>query len=234
MGVVRWAIHSKANSKLTRQDRLEVRYRVFSGSEDVNRLESCQKLKAEVFVKEQGWQLPIEGDRCSTSLSDLRAIFVLAETPEGEPVGMMRGELCESQSIPHREWFQAHSAVLPGTIGYISSVCVLRRFRGVRSFGTDGALQNITAMMLASMKQALVPSGAELIVMCTATAALTVVSRKNGFRLIDPPFKAMRPVYELINLAWSPEKQLSAYLNQREKKILSSLSMDEVLNGLTF
>jgi len=162
-------------------------------------------IKHDVFVREQGWRLPLERDarRVAPDPSDHHSMFVIARA-EARAIGIARATMI-SDAFPHAEFFAKHMArpelkTVRAAVATVNSVAVRPAFRG-KMVRVDGHGRAMTAgkALMTELTRRLDVAGAEVVLLTTSPGVAAVFFDHLGYYLIDPPFHALDRT--LINMA---------------------------------
>ncbi len=213
-------------------------------------------IKHDVFVLEQGWQLPLEPDarRVAPDPSDPHSMFVIARAG-GHAVGIARATMIRD-AFPHAQLFAGQmerpelQAVRVG-IATVNSVAVRPAFRG-KAVRVHGRARTMTAgkALMVELTRRLHDAGAEVVLLTTSPGVAAVFFDHLGYYVIDPPFHALDR--NLINMglcvhdtehfreigspiadleyaegAWDAERSCIAYFRERSAAILKGRRMEE-------
>lgn len=156
-----------------------------------------REIKHDVFVLEQGWQLPLEPDagRVAPDPSDPHSMFVIARA-KGHAIGIARATMiCDA--FPHAELFTEHMArpelqAVRAVVVTINSVAVLPAFRG-KAVRVHGRRRTMTAgkALMVELTRRLDEAGAEVALLTTSPGIAAVFFDHLGYYLVDPPFHAL-------------------------------------------
>jgi len=213
-------------------------------------------IKHDVFVLEQGWQLPLEpeGGRVAPDPSDLHSMFVIARAG-GHAIGIARATMIRD-AFPHADLFAGQMArpelqAVRMAIATVNSVAVLPAFRG-RAVRVDGHARTMTAgkALMVELTRRLDTAGAEVALLTTSPGIAAVFFDHLGYYLIDPPFHALdrnlinmglcvhdtehfreigSPIADLeyAEAASDAERHCMAYFRERSAAILQGKRMEE-------
>lgn len=155
-----------------------------------------RKLKHEVFVLEQGWQLPLDADdqRVAPDPFDPHSMFVIGRVG-GQTVGIARATMIDD-GFPHAEFFTElmQRPELRGVrtaVATVNAVAVLPAFRG-RPLRVEGGARSMTTAkaLMVELARRLERGGAEVVLLTTSPGVAAVFFDHLGFYLIGPPFRS--------------------------------------------
>jgi GNAT superfamily N-acetyltransferase len=213
-------------------------------------------IKHDVFVQEQGWQLPLEADAQTVApdSSDPDSMFVIARA-EGHAIGIARATMIRD-AFPHAELFAGQMErpelqAVRTAIATVNSVAVRPAFRG-RAVQVHGHARTMTAgkALMVELIRRLHDVGAEVVLLTTSPGIAAVFFDHLGYYVIDPPFHALdrtlinmglgvhdtehfkeigSPVADLdyAGGASDAEHRCIAYFRERSKAILQGRRMEE-------
>lgn len=155
-----------------------------------------REIKHDVFVLEQGWQLPLEPDaaRVAPDPFDPHSMFVIARA-DGKAIGIARATMiCDA--FPHAEFFTDLMArpelqAVRVAIATVNAVAVLPEFRG-RAVRIDGRPHSMTAAkaLMVELTKRLREADAEVVLLTTSPGLAAVFFDHLGYYLISPPFES--------------------------------------------
>ena len=155
-----------------------------------------RRLKHDVFVREQGWELPSEPDAqlVHPDAFDSQSMFVLAHAG-GKAIGIARATMIRD-AFPHAEFFAEQmdrpelQAVRRET-ATVNAVAVLPEFRG-RAVQIEGRAQSMTAgkALMVELTKRLYDAGAAVVLLTTSPGVAAVFFDHLGYYLIDAPFRS--------------------------------------------
>ena len=153
-------------------------------------------IKHDVFVLEQGWQLPLDSDGqiVAPDAFDPHSMFVLARAG-GQAIGIARATMiCDA--FPHAEFFTSlmerpELRAVRAAVATVNAVAVLPAFRG-RAVKIHGRGHTMTAgkALMAELSKRLDDAGAEVSLLTTSPGVAAVFFDHLGYYLIDPPFQS--------------------------------------------
>lgn len=168
-----------------------IRVAHFTAEGDPRRYRRFHDVRVEVFCRELGWALHPPLGRWSDPF-DRGAHFVLAETSDGSPIGIVRG-LSASTAFPHRELFETHlkqSGLLghESEIGTVNALAVRAPYRGCR-YATPGTATAVSAaqLLLRAVLCDLAIGGVTVVLATVLGPASARVFRGAGFQFLDRP-----------------------------------------------
>jgi GNAT superfamily N-acetyltransferase len=213
-------------------------------------------IKHDVFVLEQGWQLPVEAGAqiVAPDPSDPHSMFVIARA-ECHAIGIARATMIRD-AFPHAELFAGQMErpelqAVRAAIATVNSVAVRPAFRG-RAVQVHGRAQTMTAgkALMVELTRCLHDAGAEVVLLTTSPGIAAVFFDHLGYYVIDPPFHALDRT--LINMglgvhdtehfkeigspiadldyaegASDAERRCIAYFRERSAAILQGRRMEE-------
>jgi len=213
-------------------------------------------IKHDVFVREQGWRLPLEPDAqiVAPDPSDHHSMFVIARAG-GKAIGIARATMI-SDAFPHAELFAGQMErpeiqAVRAAVATVNSVAVRPAFRG-KAVRVDDRERTMTAgkALMVELTRRLDAAGAEVVLLTTSPGIAAVFFDHVGYYLIDPPFHALDR--NLINLglcvhdtdhfrsigspladleyadgASDAERHCIAYFRERHAMILQGKRMEE-------
>jgi len=186
-------------------------------------------IKHDVFVQEQGWQLPLEADAqiVAPDSSDPHSMFVIAHA-EGQAIGIARATMIRD-AFPHAELFagqmeQPELQAVRAAIATVNSVAVRPAFRG-RAVQVHGRARTMTAgkALMVELTRRLHDAGAEVVLLTTSPGIAAVFFDHLGYYVIDPPFHALDRT--LINMG------LGVHDTEHFKEIGSPIADPEYAEG---
>lgn len=213
-------------------------------------------IKHDVFVLEQGWQLPLESDaqRVAQDAFDPHSIFVIARAG-GKAIGIARATMiCDA--FPHAEFFTGQMdgeelRAVQSAVATVNAVAVLPEFRG-RAVRVDGRAQTMTTgkALMVELTRRLHDKGAVVSLLTTSPGVAAVFFDHLGYYLIDPPFQSgggtlinmglgvhdtdhfreiSSPLADLPDVASASEaeRRCIAYFRERSASILQGKRMEE-------
>ena len=155
-----------------------------------------REIKHDVFVLEQGWQLPLDGDAqiVAPDAFDPHSMFVLASAG-GKAIGIARATMiCDA--FPHAEFFTGLMArpelqTVRAAVATVNAVAVLPAFRG-KAMQIHGRGRTMTAgkALMTELTKRLDHAGAEVSLLTTSPGVAAVFFDHLGYYLIDPPFQS--------------------------------------------
>jgi GNAT superfamily N-acetyltransferase len=164
-----------------------------------------REVKHDVFVREQGWRLPLEADALivAPDPTDHHSMFVIARAG-GRAIGIARATMiCDA--FPHAEFFAEHMArpelqAVRLAVATVNSVAVRPAFRG-KAVQVDQYARTMTAgkALMVELTRRLDHAGAEVVLLTTSPGVAAVFFDHLGYYLIDPPFHGLDRT--LINMA---------------------------------
>jgi len=213
-------------------------------------------IKHDVFVQEQGWQLPLEADAqiVAPDSSDPHSMFVIARA-EGHAIGIARATMIRD-AFPHAELFAGQMErpelqAVRAAIATVNSVAVRPAFRG-RAVQVHGHARTMTAgkALMVELTRRLHHAGAEVVLLTTSPGIAAVFFDHLGYYVIDPPFHALdrtlinmglgvhdaehfkeigSPVADLdyAEGASGAERRCIAYFRERSAAVLQGRRMEE-------
>jgi GNAT superfamily N-acetyltransferase len=156
-----------------------------------------REVKHDVFVLEQGWQLPLEpdGQRVAPDSFDPHSMFVIARA-EARAIGIARATMIRD-AFPHAEFFAEHMAwpelhAVRSAVATVNSVAVLPQFRGkaVR-VGNHARAMTVGKALMTELTRRLDAAGATVALLTTSPGIAAVFFDHLGYYLIDPPFQTL-------------------------------------------
>ena len=153
-------------------------------------------IKHNVFVLEQGWQLPSESEaqRVAQDAFDPHSIFVIARAG-GKAIGIARATMI-SDAFPHAEFFTGQMdreelRAVQSAVATVNAVAVLPEFRG-RAVRVDGRAQTMTTgkALMVELTRRLHDKGAVVSLLTTSPGVAAVFFDHLGYYLIGPPFQS--------------------------------------------
>jgi GNAT superfamily N-acetyltransferase len=213
-------------------------------------------IKHDVFVQEQGWQLPLEADAqiVAPDSSDPHSMFVIAHA-ESQAIGIARATMIRD-AFPHAELFAGQMErpelqAVRAAIATVNSVAVRPAFRG-RAVQVHGRARTMTAgkALMVELTRRLHDAGAEVVLLTTSPGIAAVFFDHLGYYVIDPPFHALdrtlinmglgvhdtkhfkeigSPIADLEHTegASDAERRCVAYFRERSGGILQGRCMEE-------
>jgi GNAT superfamily N-acetyltransferase len=154
-------------------------------------------IKHDVFVQEQGWQLPLEASAqiVAPDPSDPHSMFVIARTG-GKAIGIARATMIRD-AFPHAELFAGQMKrpelqAVQTAVATVNSVAVRPEFRG-KAVRVDGHARTMTSAkaLMVELTKRLHDAGAEVVLLTTSPGVAAVFFDHVGYYLIDPPFHAL-------------------------------------------
>jgi GNAT superfamily N-acetyltransferase len=161
-------------------------------------------IEHDVFVLEQGWQLPLEegAQIVAPDPSDPHSMFVIARAA-GHAIGIARATMIRD-AFPHAQLFagQMERPELQAArtaIATVNSVAVRPAFRG-KAVRVDGRARTMTAgnALIVELTRRLHDAEAEVVLLTTSLGVAAVFFDHLGYYLLDPPFHAPNRI--LINM----------------------------------
>ncbi len=155
-----------------------------------------RKIKHEVFVLEQGWQLPVDADgrHVEPDPFDSHSMFVIGRV-DGSAIGIARATMID-EAFPHADFFvdlmrRPEIKGVRAAIATVNAVAVLPAFRGrpMRVVGSTRSMTTAKALMVELMKR-LERDGTEIVLLTTSPGIAAVFFDHLGFYLLGPPFKS--------------------------------------------
>jgi GNAT superfamily N-acetyltransferase len=153
-------------------------------------------IKHDVFVLEQGWQLPLEPDapRVTPDPFDPHSMFVIARA-HGHAIGIARATMI-SNAFPHAEFFAGQMdrpelKAVRTAVATVNAVAVRPEYRG-KAVRIDGDARTMTAgkALMVELTKRLDEAGAEVVLLTTSPGIAAVFFDHLGYYLIDPPFES--------------------------------------------
>jgi len=163
-----------------------------------------RKLKHEVFVLEQGWQLPVDADgrHVEPDPFDRHSMFVIGRV-DGSAIGIARATMID-EAFPHAEFFvdlmrRPEIKGVRAAVATVNAVAVLPAFRGrrMRVVGSARSMTTAKALMVELMRR-LERDGTEIVLLTTSPGIAAVFFDHLGFYLLGPAFS--REGRSLINM----------------------------------
>jgi GNAT superfamily N-acetyltransferase len=154
-------------------------------------------IKHDVFVAEQGWQLPLEADAqiVAPDPSDPHSMFVIAHA-DGHAIGIARATMIRD-AFPHAGLFAGQMErpelqAVRAAIATVNSVAVRAAFRG-KAVQVHGRARTMTAgkALMVELTRRLHDAGAEVVLLTTSPGIAAVFFDHLGYYTIDPPFHAL-------------------------------------------
>jgi hypothetical protein len=194
------------------------------------------RLLYDVFVGEQGWDIPSDHmtGELLPSYFDTKALISVARNSWGQVIGGVRASV-PGESFPHEHLFTAHllHPSMNRVKNQISSLNALAVERGYRrslySYGSKN--QSVAKQLLDDVMAQSIYQGAKVFVCSTGVIEAAKLLRDFGFKVLDNQFFMDSPYNSLINMAFVAEDDgdLITYVNSCEEKALGSLSFENFI-----
>ncbi|WP_108681308.1 hypothetical protein [Methyloceanibacter sp. wino2] len=168
----------------------------FFDDTSVPEFDEYREIKHDVFVIEQGWQLPLEpcSRRVAPDPFDPHSMFVIARA-DGRAIGIARATMI-GESFPHANFFtelmkRPELEGVRAAVATVNAVAVLPPFRG-RSVPIKGSASSMTAAkaLMVELTRRLERDGAEIVLLTTSPGIAAVFFDHLGFYLLGPPFRS--------------------------------------------
>ncbi|MDJ0514164.1 MAG: hypothetical protein QNJ62_12050 [Methyloceanibacter sp.] len=190
-----------------------------------------RKLKHEVFVLEQGWQLPVDADgqHVEPDPFDPHSMFVIGRV-DGSAIGIARATMID-EAFPHADFFvglmrRPEIKGVRAAVATVNAVAVLPAFRGrpMRVLGSARTMTTAKALMVELIRR-LEREGTEIVLLTTSPGIAAVFFDHLGFYVLGPTFKSAGRT--LINMG------LGIHDSHRFNEIGSPLALEAFTNGST-
>jgi hypothetical protein len=213
----------------------------FRADGDRARYARFARVRLDVFSRELGWPLLEVADPATGLFDpyDAGADLWLAETPAGEPVGIVRARRV-IDAFPHRELFETHLAATGldrdlAIVGTINALAVVPAYRRVACAGPHPA--TASEHLLRAGLEGLLASGVRVVLATVLSAASAHAFGRVGFRILDAP-EIVASGFRLANvgIVLQPDTSpalasIDAYFSRCERVTLSAGPIEHVLAG---
>lgn len=168
----------------------------FFDDTSVTEFREYRGIKHDVFVLEQGWQLPLElgTHHVAPDPFDPHSMFVIARAG-GKAIGIARATMI-CVAFPHEEFFAGQMErpelrSVRAAVATVNAVAVLPEYRG-KAVRIDGCARTMTAgkALMVELTKRLDDAGAEVVLLTTSPGVAAVFFDHVGYYLIDPPFES--------------------------------------------
>jgi hypothetical protein len=216
-----------------------IRIDSLTGSAGGSWYEEYRRLRHRVFVVEQGWaglSLPTT-DATIPDPADAAALFWLARSPGGALVGAVRVRAVRDV-FPHEDLFRRHLArpemvAMRPWMGTLNSLVVDGAWRRRTCADGCGLGRTVANLLLRASVRDSACAGLRALVATAQTLVSARALTGAGFRVIDPPVLTdLHPHFPMCNVGIvltpdaAPERSLSAYFDDCERRVLATSSLE--------
>lgn len=163
-----------------------------------------RKLKCDVFVREFGWNIPIdENGRTKEDQFDIDGYYVSAHAES--MIGVVRGITFQS-SIPYYQMINHHFgpgkiSLCPSMMATVTSLAVIADYRGKKIIlGNNGCYTTVAEAIILQLMMWLGSLGVEVVFVNVSLNRAFYLFRKLGFQALDPPFSDQNHPYKITNM----------------------------------
>lgn len=195
------------------------------------------RLLYDVFVGEQGWDLPADNTsgELLPSYYDSKAIISVARNEWGQVIGGIRCSL-PGKPIPHEHLFTAH-LLHPYINQYrkqivsLNALAVQKRFRASK-FNYGNKNYSLAKHLVDESMCRAIDSGAKIFICSTGIKEAAKLLRSLGFSVLDSGFLSQEPFGNLINMVYvaNVEQDTMDYVKTCEEKALGGLDFESFIS----
>lgn len=194
------------------------------------------RLLYDIFVGEQGWDLPCDHNsgELLPSYYDTKAIISVARNEWGHAVGGIRCTL-PGKALPHEHLFTSH-LLHPSInrhrkeISSINALAISRRFRSSK-FNYGNKSYSLAKHLVDESMSRAIDSGTKLFVCSTGVVEAAKLLKSLGFYALDCSFQEEKPFGQLMNFAFVADvnEDTANYVKACEEKTLGGLDFESFL-----